>query len=91
MKPLTALALALAAASLIPLATSADARPRKKARGVVAYDGNVTGGRNRNRTLSRGATGASTIQSNSAAAGNANQPARAAPQGSGGGASGGNN
>lgn len=90
MKPLTALALALAAASLIPLSTAADARPRKKA-GVVTSDGNVTGGRNRDRARSRGATGADTVQSNSAAGGNANQPARAAPQGSGGGASGGNN
>nr|WP_312889555.1 hypothetical protein [Methylobacterium sp. R2-1] len=38
--------------------------------------------------IPRGATGADTYQSNSAAAGNANQPSRAVPQGSGGGGSG---
>lgn len=91
MKPFKILAFALAAASLFPLVTSADARPRKKARGVVTSDGSVTGGRSRNRTISRGATGADTITRNSAAGGNSNQPARAVPQGSGGGASGGNN
>ncbi len=91
MKSFKLLGLVLAAASLLPFATAADARPRAKSRGVVTSDGNVTGGRNRDRTMSRGATGASTISRNSAAGGNSNQPARAVPQGSGGGASGGNN
>ncbi|MCE4226564.1 hypothetical protein HCU64_22740 [Methylobacterium sp. C25] len=36
-------------------------------------------------TVPRGSTGADTFQSDSAAAGNANQPERAVPQGSGGG------
>ena len=78
------------AASLVPLmATSADARSRHKSRGSVTSDGSVTGGRGGGQTISRGATGASTISRNSAAGGNANQPERAVPQGSGGGGSGG--
>ncbi|MBB2963075.1 hypothetical protein [Methylobacterium sp. R2-1] len=53
----------------------------------------VTGGQNNtgsdsNVTIPRGSTGADTVQSNSAAGGNANQPSRAVPQGSGGGGSG---
>lgn len=36
-------------------------------------------------TIAPGATGAETIQTNSAAGGNAEQPSRAIPQGSGGG------
>jgi hypothetical protein len=92
MKKLLILASAagLVAASLVPLtATSADARSRHKSRGIVTSDGSVTGGRGRGQTISRGATGASTISRNSAAGGNANQPERAVPQGSGGGGSGG--
>lgn len=80
----------LLAASLVPLtATSAEARSRHKSRGIVTSDGSVTGGRGRSRTISRGATGADTVNRNSAAGGNANQPERAVPQGSGGGGSGG--
>ena len=83
-------AVGLAAASLVPLmAGPADARSRHKSRGVVTNDGSVTGGRGRDRTISRGATGSGTINRNSAAGGNANQPERAVPQGSGGGGSGG--
>ncbi len=61
-----------------------------------ATTGTITRGQNNtgadvNVTLPFGSTGADTVQSDSAAGGNANQPARAVPQGSGGGASGGNN
>lgn len=52
--------------------------------GAIVGGLNNTGG-NANVTIPRGATGAETFQSDSAAAGNANQPARAVPQGSGGG------
>ena len=53
----------------------------------------VTGGQNNmgadsNVTIPCGSTGADTVQTNSAAGGNANQPSRAVPQGSGGGGSG---
>ncbi|MEE7457720.1 hypothetical protein MPAR168_03640 [Methylorubrum populi] len=53
----------------------------------------VAGGQNNtgadtNVTIPRGSTGADTVQTNSAAGGNANQPSRAVPQGSGGGGSG---
>lgn len=58
--------------------------------GTVARGQNNTGG-DVNATVPFGSTGADTFQSDSAAGGNANQPARAVPQGSGGGASGGNN
>jgi len=56
----------------------------------------VTGGQNNtgadsNVTTPRGSTGADTVQTDSAAGGNANQPSRAVPQGSGGGGSGGGN
>ncbi len=44
-----------------------------------------TTGRGRDLAISRGPTGASTIQTDSAAAGNAGQPSRRMPQGSGGG------
>ena len=44
-------------------------------------------GNDRNVVISRGATGASTIETDSAAGGNAGQPSRAVPQGSGGGGS----
>ncbi|SFL16641.1 hypothetical protein [Methylorubrum salsuginis] len=58
--------------------------------GTIARGQNNTGG-DANVTVPFGATGADTFQSDSAVGGNANQPARSVPQGSGGGASGGNN
>lgn len=64
------------------------AQPRPGSGVIVTDDGSVTGGRDRGVTISRGATGADTITSNSAAGGNANQPERAVPQGSAGGGSG---
>lgn len=83
-------AVGFVAACLVPLtAGPADARSRHKSRSIVTNDGSVTGGRGRSQTISRGATGASSINRNSAAGGNANQPERAVPQGSGGGGSGG--
>lgn len=71
------------------MTTSAHARARHKSRSVVTNDGSVAGGRGRDRTISRGATGADSINRNSEAGGNANRPERAVPQGSGGGGSGG--
>ncbi len=61
-----------------------------------ATTGTITSGQNNtgadaNVVVPFGSTGADTFQSDSAVGGNANQPARAVPQGSGGGASGGNN
>ena len=53
---------------------------------IVAGQNNTGGGFDV--VIPRGATGADTYQSNSAAAGNANQPSRAVPQGSGGGGGG---
>jgi len=44
-----------------------------------------TTGNDRNVTVAPGATGASTIQTDSAAGGNADQPSRRVPQGGGGG------
>lgn len=76
-----ALGLALAALACLP----ASAQPRPGSGVIVTDDGSVTGGRDRGVTISRGATGADTITGNSAAGGNANQPERAVPQGSGGG------
>ncbi|BAU90202.1 hypothetical protein MPPM_1597 [Methylorubrum populi] len=75
------LGLALAALACLP----ASAQPRPGSGVIVTDDGSVTGGRDRGVTISRGATGADTITGNSAAGGNANQPERAVPQGSGGG------
>lgn len=61
-----------------------------------ATTGAITSGQNNtgsdvNVIVPFGSTGADTLQTDSAVGGNANQPARAVPQGSGGGASGGNN
>ena len=80
--------LALAVAGFAALTTSAGAQTRSESGTIVTDDGSVTGGRDRGVTISRGATGADTITNNSAAGGNANQPERAVPQGSGGGGSG---
>lgn len=55
--------------------------------GAIVGDQNNTGGVT-DVIIPHGATGADTYQSNSASAGNANQPSRAVPQGSGGGGSG---
>ena len=52
---------------------------------VVTRMPNTTGN-DRNVVIAPGPTGASTIQTDSAAAGNAGQPSRAVPQGGGGGA-----
>ncbi|CAO4134675.1 hypothetical protein [Methylorubrum extorquens] len=80
--------LALAVAGFASLTISAGAQTRPGSGAIVTDDGSVTGGRDRGVTISRGATGADTITNNSAAGGNANQPERAVPQGSGGGGSG---
>lgn len=79
---------ALTLAGFASLASPALAQTQPRAGAIVTDDGSVTGGRDRGVTISRGATGADTITTNSAAGGNANQPERAVPQGSGGGGSG---
>lgn len=86
---LSTCALALSSFVLVQMSTGADARPRTKKRGsgVITMQNN-TGGRP-TRVRSRGATGADTITSNSAAGGNATQPSRAGSTGSAGGGSGG--
>ncbi|WP_342147981.1 hypothetical protein [Methylorubrum sp. SB2] len=58
--------------------------------GTITRGQNNTGG-DPNLVIPFGSTGADTFQTDSAVGGNANQPARSVPQGSGGGASGGNN
>lgn len=81
---------------LILAATMAFAAPafaQTAAPGAPRSGAPVTGGQNNtgadtNVTIPRGSTGADTVQTNSAAGGNANQPSRAVPQGSGGGGSG---
>ncbi|MFF8799417.1 MULTISPECIES: hypothetical protein [unclassified Methylobacterium] len=78
------LGLALATLTALSLPATAQSRPGT----VRTDDGSVTGGRDRGGTVSRGPSGADTITRNSAAGGNANQPERAVPQGSGGGGSG---
>lgn len=88
MKTLSTTTFALALATLASAALPAAAQTRPGSGAVVTDDGSVTGGRDRGVTISRGATGADTITGNSAAGGNANQPERAVPQGSGGGGSG---
>ncbi|MCJ2014563.1 hypothetical protein [Methylobacterium sp. J-076] len=57
--------------------------------GFAIYSRNNTGG-DLNVTIPRGATGAETYTSNSAAGGNAGRPELAVPNGSGGGGGGGN-
>jgi hypothetical protein len=81
-------AVALAFAGLVSLTGAVAAQSGEGPGVLVTEDGSVTGGRDGSITISRGATGADTITDNSAAGGNANQPERAVPQGSGGGGSG---
>ena len=59
--------------------------------GTVIQNQPNTTGNDRDVVISRGATGADTITTDSAAGGNANQPSRAVPNGSAGGGSGGSN
>lgn len=79
--------LALAAAGLSPALAQTAATPLTAPGAPVTSGQNNTGG-DRNVTIPRGATGADTVQTDSAAGGNANQPSRAVPQGSAGGGSG---
>lgn len=79
--------LALAAAGLSPALAQTTATPPSAAGAPVTSGQNNTGG-DRNVTIPRGATGADTVQTDSAVGGNANQPSRAVPQGSAGGGSG---
>ncbi|WP_082503861.1 hypothetical protein [Methylobacterium sp. Leaf117] len=86
---LSTCALALSSFVLVQISTEADAcsRTKKRGGGVVTNMQNNTGGRP-TRVRSRGATGADTITSNSAAGGNATQPLRAGSAASAGGGSG---
>ncbi len=68
--------------------TAPAARPGAPATGAPVIGGQNNTGGDANVTIPRGSTGADTIQTDSAAGGNANQPSRAVPQGSGGGGSG---
>lgn len=80
--------LACAAPALAQTAAPSGApAPAASSRGVFVGGQNNTGGAT-DVTIPRGPTGADTYQSNSAAAGNAGQPERAVPQGSGGGGNG---
>ncbi|MEN3226242.1 hypothetical protein PUR21_00875 [Methylorubrum rhodesianum] len=79
---------ALALAGFASFATPAFSQSGPSSGAIITNDGSVTGGRDRGVTISRGATGADTVTNNAAAGGNANQPERAVPQGSGGGGSG---
>ncbi|WP_232631746.1 hypothetical protein [Methylobacterium sp. Leaf118] len=83
--------LALGLAGLTPASaqTTAPAAPPQATPGAPVSAGQNNTGADRNVTIPGGATGADTVQTDSAAGGNANQPSRAVPQGSGGGGSGG--
>lgn len=59
--------------------------------GTVIQSQPNTTGNDRDVVISRGATGADTVTTDSAAGGNANQPSRAVTNGSAGGGSGGSN
>ena len=58
--------------------------------GTVIQNQPNTTGNDRDLVISRGATGADTATTDSAAGGNANQPSRSVPNGSAGGGGGGN-
>ena len=88
---------AFAALSLFPAGAGAQPLPQGAPRGVpvspgglVLRNSNNTGG-SADYTIARGATGADTYTTNSAAGGNASRPELAVPNGSGGGGSGGGN
>lgn len=82
------LALIFGLTSFSPAYAQAPAPPiRPGAAGTVVAPVPGTTGKDRDLTISRGPTGASTIQTDSAAAGNAGHPSRRVPQGSGGGGS----
>lgn len=80
--------LALAAAGFSPALAQAPAAPPQAAPGAPVASGQNNTGGDRNVTIPRGATGADTVQTDSAVGGNAGQPSRAVPQGSAGGGSG---
>lgn len=65
--------------------TTAPSAPRP---GAPVVGGQNNTGADTNVSVPRGSTGADTVQTDSAVGGNANQPSRAVPQGSGGGGSG---
>ena len=85
------LAITIAAAALAgpALAQTAPRAPSPAPSGVTVEREPGSTGSVGGTSIAPGATGASTINNDSAAAGNANQPERRIPQGSGGGSSGG--
>ena len=86
--------LILASVAVLAVApTFAQGLPRQPGTtGTVIQSQPNTTGNDRDVVISRGATGADTVTTDSAAGGNANQPSRAVPNGSaGGGGSGGSN
>ena len=86
---LTTCALTLSSLVLVQMGTAADARSRHKKHGMSVTSSQSTTGGRPGRTMSRGATGAETSTSNSAAGGNSGQPSRASGTGSAGGGAGG--
>lgn len=88
MKPLLASALLLAAG--LPASAQSGPVPGSGPRsGTIVQQQPNTTGNDTDLVISRGATGADTATTNSAAGGNANLPERAVPNGSAGGSSGG--
>lgn len=91
MKNLSIIAGAGALAMLVNLPALAQLAPRSNGgRDVVVQNQPNTTGNDRDVVISRGATGAETATTDSAAGGNSNQPSRSVPNGSAGGGSGGN-
>ena len=84
---LTALALFPTGAGAQPLPPRASRGGPVSPGGLVIRNGNNTGG-GTDYTIARGATGADTYTTNSAAGGNSSRPDLAVPNGSGGGTSG---
>ncbi|KQT57084.1 hypothetical protein ASG52_03170 [Methylobacterium sp. Leaf456] len=81
--------LALTVAGLSSTLAQTPAAPPQAAPSAPVIGGQNNTGNDGNVTIPRGATGADTVQTDSAAGGNAGQPSRAVPQGSAGGGSGG--
>lgn len=89
MKPFLASALLLTAAGLPAWAQSVPVPGSGPRSGTIIQQQPNTTGNDSDLVIARGATGADTATTNSAAGGNANLPERAIPNGSAGGSSGG--
>ena len=73
----------LAVPALAQTPRTPETAPQAPTRDTVLRDRNTTGSTG-DKIVAPGSTGASTMESNSAAGGNASQPERRVPQGSGG-------